>query len=755
MENKMNRLIRNSDKGILALCILLLTASSVYGWGLNVGEDWTNSTKDFETTGDVTAADGIFSGEVDAGSHKYNQGDTNAVDTTIEAKLQAQVVSSSDYTSLALAISDIGATVTTLHICGTNSVADSTTITIPSTMTVDFTQCRGTIQGAAGGGTETLTINGGLVADSSQQIFGSNLTVNGSPKVGDIYPEWWAVNTAPGTTDMTAAVNAAITFSAISGGTVRLGATTYACNLTMKSNVILTGASRGTVLSPYTDTSPVITIDATGASFFTIKQLELVGTDDNAKTGQHGIFADPVGGGVSIDHFSIRNVRIFEMGGYGIRFESDSLSGPLVQEFDITQVQIRDTHKSTISFTGFTLDWLLESVHGQMINTDVAGTYPVVEVNGNGSTLAGGTINGCQFSKTGSASVPATGTGIYINDAQNIGIYNTSVENANPFIDIDGSLTQNVTIENMRANTPYDQTNMVDLGFARKVRIINSRFVSTGTATTGIEQTSVTMQNLRQLHIDALTLISGATTSVDIKRNKAIDTGKLYFYEEYMLADTEGSAATDDLDYIYGPGGTDITTDIPPRSTITIGPASTLRDIVIRHGVGNILLNGGSNISLLDVNDTIHLMWLEEISYWVEIGRELLADPLATNTVLYDFAVDGGTIGDKVLGQLPDNSTITEAWYEVITEFTSGGAATVAFGVDTDDAAGLKVATAFDNANYKIAGGSGPYWDFLPDGTAANFTTKTTASRDIIQTIAGAALTAGKVRLHYRFATGE
>jgi parallel beta-helix repeat protein len=278
MENKMNCLIRISDKGILALLLILFTASSVYGaWGLNVGEDWTNSTKDFETTGDVTAADGIFSGEVAAGSHKYNQGDTNAVDTTIEAKLQAQVVSSSDYTSLALAISNIGAvTPTNLHICGTNSVADSTTVTATSNITLDFTQCRGTIQGAAGGGTETLTINGGLIADPSQQIFGSNLTVTYGALIKKSYSEHWGIDSTSDETE----INLASAAIATNGGTVVLdGAYVTDGSILIRDNIKYKGTGSITFASGVTASTIMFTNDDqdVGNTEFEISGLKLDG----------------------------------------------------------------------------------------------------------------------------------------------------------------------------------------------------------------------------------------------------------------------------------------------------------------------------------------------------------------------------------------------------------------------------------------------------------------------------------------------
>lgn len=111
-------------------------------------------------------------------------------------------------------------------------------------------------------------------------------------------------------------------------------------------------------------------------------------------------------------------------------------------------------------------------------------------------------------------------------------------------------------------------------------------------------------------------------------------------------------------------------------------------------------------------------------------------------TGLYDFSVDTGAIGDYTLGTLPIYGVITKAWYEILSPFTSGGSATVAFGVATDDATGLKTATAYNHADYNAG-----FHDFTPDGTAVNFTTKTTASRSVIMTIGGATLTAGKVRV--------
>ena len=119
-------------------------------------------------------------------------------------------------------------------------------------------------------------------------------------------------------------------------------------------------------------------------------------------------------------------------------------------------------------------------------------------------------------------------------------------------------------------------------------------------------------------------------------------------------------------------------------------------------------------------------------------------------TGLYDFGVSGGVAGSFTLGNIPDNATITRAWYEVITPFTSGGAATVALGVVSDDASGILTATAYGDAAYNAG-----YHDATPDGTATNFTTISTAQRNVVLTVAAADLTAGKIRLWYEYITSE
>ena len=101
---------------------------------------------------------------------------------------------------------------------------------------------------------------------------------------------------------------------------------------------------------------------------------------------------------------------------------------------------------------------------------------------------------------------------------------------------------------------------------------------------------------------------------------------------------------------------------------------------------------------------------------------------------------------------IPAGAIITNAWYYVNTTFKSAtDAATIAIGVETDDATGIVAATAIS------AGGN--IWDAgshlgVPDfATVADYTNIATAERRIIYTLGAAEdLTAGELHIHLTYA---
>lgn len=104
----------------------------------------------------------------------------------------------------------------------------------------------------------------------------------------------------------------------------------------------------------------------------------------------------------------------------------------------------------------------------------------------------------------------------------------------------------------------------------------------------------------------------------------------------------------------------------------------------------------------------------------------------------YDFATDGGAVGDITLrgDSLPSGAIITDALLHVDTILTSGGAATVAIKVES--AADINAADAIGGAPWSTTGAK------RADFTATTAPVKTTAARNIVATVAAAALTAGK-----------
>lgn len=109
----------------------------------------------------------------------------------------------------------------------------------------------------------------------------------------------------------------------------------------------------------------------------------------------------------------------------------------------------------------------------------------------------------------------------------------------------------------------------------------------------------------------------------------------------------------------------------------------------------------------------------------------------------YDFAVKGGAASTIALWgdpSIPSGSTITGGYIEVLTQLTSGGAATIA--VQVEGAGDIVPATAV--ASWTI--GRKKIIPVLSGGNdlSASTDVRTTAKRDISVVIGTAALTAGK-----------
>ena len=91
-----------------------------------------------------------------------------------------------------------------------------------------------------------------------------------------------------------------------------------------------------------------------------------------------------------------------------------------------------------------------------------------------------------------------------------------------------------------------------------------------------------------------------------------IVTGAITISKSIHYVDTEGAAATDDLDNIYG--GTD-------GDIIFLRALTDTRTVVLKHNTGNLRLNGSVDFSLDDARDYVILYYDENI--WTEIARKV------------------------------------------------------------------------------------------------------------------------------------
>lgn len=129
----------------------------------------------------------------------------------------------------------------------------------------------------------------------------------------------------------------------------------------------------------------------------------------------------------------------------------------------------------------------------------------------------------------------------------------------------------------------------------------------------------------------------------------------------------------------------------------------------------------------------------------------------STHDVSFPYDVTGGMAGSGtiVLGQLPANATITQAWIHVITTFTSvTDAATIALGY-TGTTGAFDAAIAISNGGNPWDNAAPRVSDVAADGLVANFVEVGTTSLNVLATIAGGeTITAGKLLLVIKYYIG-
>jgi hypothetical protein len=148
-----------------------------------------------------------------------------------------------------------------------------------------------------------------------------------------------------------------------------------------------------------------------------------------------------------------------------------------------------------------------------------------------------------------------------------------------------------------------------------------------------------------------------------------------------------------------------------------------------------------------------YVIWLADLVRYLDESKTGLGVHQTARDV---FTVpDGGTLTgtyDTNI-QLPNNAIIIRAWYDVTETFQSGtDAATIAIGIETDDAAGIVAAIAISDGGNPWD--NGPH-DCIQDGAAANAAEKTTATRTVQITVAAENLTEGELVLFLEYVVSK
>lgn len=157
-----------------------------------------------------------------------------------------------------------------------------------------------------------------------------------------------------------------------------------------------------------------------------------------------------------------------------------------------------------------------------------------------------------------------------------------------------------------------------DAAAARTTLVLGtSATVNTGTsgATIPLNNTANTFSAATVISGARLTVTgSGGWLSIGAENAATLASDAFTAVGSNMILDTEAAAASDNLVTINGTHAT--------GDRLVIKTTSDSRDIVVKHGTGNIKLNGSADLTLTTVYATLSLLRLAS-GWWVETGRSV------------------------------------------------------------------------------------------------------------------------------------
>lgn len=458
-----------------------------------------------------------------------------------------------------------------------------------------------------------------------------------------------------GIADDTAAVQGGIDYVAANGGTLYFPAGTYALNavlqlLSAADGFCLRGAGReSTTLMRASDYAASV-FNISGVSDFTIEHLTVDAKHSVFPNGNHGI-AISNGSNIRTQHLVVRDFKntgilIFENPGdpVTVTYQNNIIDDVLVDGLDASNngillgdlrfSGIRNAFVRGMNTAGspsyglqlkgkcqycFIEDSRVENARaGVAFGQETAGPEAVVD-----SIVSNVTVRNCTWGFYAGLAARNTITGLSI-DMNNLGtsaielvdcvgnVIDARVYKLRDAVGLAAVEFTNVSTDNHVILRTLHMTNTgiraaLFNGSALRNTVRLDRFIGSGAVAYS-----------QQMVVDSS---AGGTNIFEMSDRESqaaptIAAGVITIpHQRISVArvNTEASAATDDLDTI--------TAGIVDGQTVTLKTTSNSRDVVVKHGTGNIRLAGGVDFTLALINARITLQWDSGVNFWCEVSR--------------------------------------------------------------------------------------------------------------------------------------
>lgn len=407
-----------------------------------------------------------------------------------------------------------------------------------------------------------------------------------------------------------AAIDVANAHGTSAGGLVYVPTGAWLVNVTMKSGVTIYGDGNSTKIGPFAN-GPVFTT-ASGADVVRLGWQDLFIDGNPAFAINDGILLS-VGASKSIDTISLARVRIANCGRYGLRTETNSY----VQSLKIDHSKITDNARAGLSTSGRLLETVLTGTF-VVGNGGAAGVYANCEFLSDSGSANRLIWNGGGINAITSMQVAIPQIGLHLQHTQQVELH-LDLESADPMLSITGNLTQNIEVSVCNFGSNITGTRMIQIDDGEGIVIDNNAFNCTVAYTNAI-LSSTAINRVSKLDItDTNRFSSNITTPVSTINTLTIAAGVAYAYRRVMRLDTEASAATDDLDYIYDNSGTASTKGLVDGQRITLSTANSGRDVVIKHNIGNIFLRSAADFTMGTTDALYALEWNNQRQKWYDV----------------------------------------------------------------------------------------------------------------------------------------